>query len=114
MHVKIAFLLAAIATCIVPMLGANAAVAAKLLAPNPVLLEGMNHVLKIATLEPASQNLAYTDPKLPIAPSLIDAIVAFMKPCMRFSKRCPTRPAAKFYAVCGSATTRRANWRSCS
>ena len=57
---------------------------AKLLAATlrqePVLLEGMNHVLKIATLEPASQNLAYTDAKLPIAPSLIDAIAAFMRP----------------------------------
>lgn len=53
---------------------------AKLLAPNPVLLEGMNHVLKIATLEPASQQAAYTDPKLPIAPSLIDAIAKFMQP----------------------------------
>ena len=46
-----------------------AASEAKLLTPNPVLLEGMNHVLKLATLEPASQNLAYTDAKLPIAPS---------------------------------------------
>lgn len=53
---------------------------AKLLAQNPVLLEGMNHVLKLATLEPASQNRAYTDAKLPIASSLIDAIVAFMRP----------------------------------
>ncbi len=53
---------------------------AKLLAPNPTLLEGMNHVLKIATLEPASQQTAYTDPKLPVAPSLIDAIAAFMQP----------------------------------
>ena len=53
---------------------------AKLLAQNPVLLEGMNHVLKLATLEPASQNLAYTDGKLPIAPSLIDAIAAFVRP----------------------------------
>ena len=57
---------------------------AKLLAATlrqePVLLEGMNHVLKIATLEPASQNRAYTDAKLPIAPGLIDAIAAFMRP----------------------------------
>ncbi len=53
---------------------------AKLLAQNPVLLEGMNHVLKAATLEPASQQAAYTDPKLPIAPSLIDAIAKFMRP----------------------------------
>lgn len=53
---------------------------AQLLARNPVLLEGMNHVFKLATLEPASQNLAYTDPKLPIAPSLVDAIADFMRP----------------------------------
>ena len=57
---------------------------AKLLAAalrqEPVLLEGMNHVLKLATLEPASQKAAYTDAKLPIAPSLIDAITAFIRP----------------------------------
>lgn len=53
---------------------------AKLLAQNPVLLKNMNHVLKLATLEPASQKAAYTDPKLPIAPSLIDAIAAFIQP----------------------------------
>ena len=53
---------------------------AKLLTPNPVLLKNMNHVLKIATLEPASQQAAYTDPKLPVAPSLVDAIAAFMQP----------------------------------
>ena len=53
---------------------------AKLLTPNPVLLKNMNHVLKLATLESVSQQAAYTDPKLPIAPSLIDAIAAFMQP----------------------------------
>ncbi|MEY4531817.1 MAG: hypothetical protein RLZZ156_2538 [Deinococcota bacterium] len=46
----------------------------------PVLLENVNHVLKTATLEPASQNAAYTNPKLPIAPSLIEALVKFIQP----------------------------------
>jgi uncharacterized protein len=45
-----------------------------------VLLENVNHVLKTATLEPASQNLAYTDPKLPIAPSVVDVLVKFIRP----------------------------------
>jgi uncharacterized protein len=45
-----------------------------------VLLENVNHVLKTATLEPASQNAAYTDPKLPIASSVVDALAGFIRP----------------------------------
>ncbi|MBZ5708365.1 alpha/beta hydrolase [Nannocystis pusilla] len=40
------------------------------------IIEGMNHVLKAATLEPASQWAAYTDPSLPVVPALFDALVA--------------------------------------
>jgi uncharacterized protein len=46
----------------------------------PLLLANVNHVLKTATLEPAAQNAAYTDPKLPIAPSVVDAVVKFIRP----------------------------------
>jgi uncharacterized protein len=45
-----------------------------------VLLENVNHVLKTATFEPASQNAAYLDSKLPIAPSVVDALVKFIRP----------------------------------
>lgn len=46
----------------------------------PELLEGMNHVLKQSNLEPAAQNLAYTDGKLPISPRLIGAVAVFVFP----------------------------------
>jgi uncharacterized protein len=45
-----------------------------------VLLENVNHVLKTATFEPASQNAAYLDSKLPIAPNVVDALVKFIRP----------------------------------
>jgi pimeloyl-ACP methyl ester carboxylesterase len=44
-----------------------------------ILLDGMCHVLKEATLDKASQNAAYTSPSLPITPALIDDLVAFAK-----------------------------------
>ncbi len=45
----------------------------------PELIEGMNHVFKLASLENAAQQRAYTDPSLPIAPKLLERIVAFIK-----------------------------------
>lgn len=41
-----------------------------------VLVDGMNHVLKAADLSPASQQLAYTSPDLPLVPELVDAVAA--------------------------------------
>ncbi len=46
----------------------------------PTILTGMNHVLKLATLEPSSQNAAYTNPNLAIAPSLLIALEKFIVP----------------------------------
>ncbi|AUX19765.1 alpha/beta hydrolase [Sorangium cellulosum] len=43
-----------------------------------VIIEGMSHTLKEATLEPASQQAAYTDPSLPVMPRLIEALAAFI------------------------------------
>lgn len=43
-----------------------------------VVVEGMNHVLKAATLDPASQRRAYTDPGLPIVEAAVEAIAAFV------------------------------------
>ena len=43
-----------------------------------VLIKGMNHVFKTATLEPASQNPTYTNPNLPLAPKLLEVVLAFL------------------------------------
>jgi fermentation-respiration switch protein FrsA (DUF1100 family) len=42
-----------------------------------LLVDGMNHVLKSATLDNASQNAAYTSTTLPVVPALIDAVATF-------------------------------------
>ena len=44
-----------------------------------VLVEGMNHVLKITPADPAAQRASYSDPALPVAKPLVDAIVGFVK-----------------------------------
>lgn len=45
------------------------------------LIEEMNHVLKtVPKGDNARQQAAYVDPKLPLAPGLIDAICTFVKP----------------------------------
>jgi uncharacterized protein len=43
-----------------------------------VLVEGMNHVLKAASLDPAEQNRAYSDPALPIVERAVEAIATFI------------------------------------
>jgi len=43
-----------------------------------VALEGVNHVLKIAPAEPAANLATYGNPALPIAPSLVEAIMSFL------------------------------------
>lgn len=45
----------------------------------PVIIEGMNHVFKTATLEAASQNATYSNPDLPLAPKLLETILEFLK-----------------------------------
>lgn len=42
------------------------------------LIEGMNHVLKLAPAELAPNFATYADPALPLAPGLVDAIVGFV------------------------------------
>ena len=44
-----------------------------------VWIEGMNHVLKTVPDDQKSQISSYSDPKLPVAPDLIEAIVSFAK-----------------------------------
>jgi len=43
-----------------------------------VTLEGVNHVLKIAPADPAGNSATYGNSALPIAPSLVEAIAAFL------------------------------------
>src|SRR5665213_3325351 len=44
-----------------------------------VILEGANHVLKIAPTDRAGNLATYADPSLPLAPGLVEAIVDFVK-----------------------------------
>jgi hypothetical protein len=43
-----------------------------------VTLEGVNHILKIAPADPAPNFATYGNSALPIAPSLVEAIMAFL------------------------------------
>jgi alpha-beta hydrolase superfamily lysophospholipase len=43
-----------------------------------LILEGVNHVLKVAPAEPAANMAAYRDPALPLAPGLADAVSGFI------------------------------------
>jgi uncharacterized protein len=51
---------------------------ASAISQKPVLIEGMNHVFKSATLEPSSQNPTYTNPDLPLVPNLLEVILKFI------------------------------------
>ncbi|WP_027482844.1 alpha/beta hydrolase family protein [Deinococcus pimensis] len=42
-------------------------------------VDGMSHVLKQATPEPASQAAAYSNPEVPLAPGLADTLAAFIR-----------------------------------
>jgi uncharacterized protein len=47
----------------------------------------MNHVLKLAPAERAGQQKAYSDPSIPLAPGLADAIIAFVRDPQATSSR---------------------------
>ena len=44
-----------------------------------VIIEGMNHVLKMVPADPARQMASYSDASLPLAPQLSEAVEAFVK-----------------------------------
>ncbi len=44
-----------------------------------LIVDGMNHVLKMVPADQAAQVRSYSDPSLPVAPQLIDAIATFVK-----------------------------------
>jgi len=43
-----------------------------------VVLDGVNHVLKVAPADRAANFAAYSDPSLPLAPGVVEAIVGFV------------------------------------
>jgi pimeloyl-ACP methyl ester carboxylesterase len=49
----------------------------------PVLVTGMNHVLKLAPLDRAANAATYTQPDLPIPTSLVSALVSFLGGALR-------------------------------
>ena len=52
---------------------------AKRLSKAPVIIEGMNHVLKQVPADPIAQQKSYGDPALPISPALVKAIAGFVR-----------------------------------
>lgn len=44
-----------------------------------LLVEGMNHVLKMTPADPKQQAASYSDPALPVAPKFLAEVVAFVK-----------------------------------
>lgn len=46
------------------------------------VLRGMNHVLKQVPADPALQRASYSDATLPLAPELVDALLAFLQPAL--------------------------------
>ena len=48
-----------------------------------LIVDGMNHVLKLVPAEQSAQVRSYSDPALPVAPTLIDAIATFVKDLRR-------------------------------
>ena len=46
---------------------------------DPVVLEGVNHVLKTAPLDPAANVETYFNPDLPLAPGVARAIARFLR-----------------------------------
>jgi uncharacterized protein len=44
-----------------------------------LLVDGMNHVLKLVAADNALQSASYQDPSLPVAPALVDAVAEFVR-----------------------------------
>jgi len=48
-----------------------------------VTIDGMNHVLKLVPADMTAQMKSYSDPSLPVAPQLVDAVASFVKSVKR-------------------------------
>lgn len=51
-----------------------------------VMIDGMNHVLKRVAADASAQRSSYSDPTIPDAPELIDAIASFVKSVPRHTR----------------------------
>gem|GEM_PF-3981582 len=49
----------------------------------PVIIGGMNHELKSAPLDRAANDRASEDPRLPLAPGLLDQLVTFLTSALK-------------------------------
>jgi pimeloyl-ACP methyl ester carboxylesterase len=58
------------------------------------MIDGMNHVLKTVA-DPATQKASYSDPSLPIAPALTEAVTTFVRSLEGPGARLPRRPPGK-------------------
>ena len=47
------------------------------------IIDGMNHVFKTVPLDPPKQIASYSDPELPLAPSLATKLVSFLKSALK-------------------------------
>ena len=47
------------------------------------IIQGMNHILKEAPLEPQANVATYSDPTLPLAPGFLEATIDFLKKCFK-------------------------------
>jgi hypothetical protein len=59
--------------------GEARALHAALPASRLLVVDGMNHVLKLVPADPAAQQASYSDPALPVAPQLVEAVAEFVK-----------------------------------
>ena len=49
----------------------------------PVIIEGMNHELKLAPLDPGANDKASEDPRLPLAPGLLEELIQFLTQALK-------------------------------
>ena len=49
----------------------------------PVMITGMNHELKPAPPDPDGNDRASIDPRLPLAPGLLEQVIPFLKHAMK-------------------------------
>jgi uncharacterized protein len=52
-----------------------------------VMIDGMNHLLKLVPRDPAQQTASYSDPSLPVAPLLIERVARFTSEVQRLQRR---------------------------
>jgi alpha-beta hydrolase superfamily lysophospholipase len=56
---------------------------------SPVIVEGMNHVLKLVPANAIQQRVSYSNPSLPVVPKVMDEISKFVHAAPRRQRRAP-------------------------